>query len=356
MLVVLLVYVLQACSEKAETYEVKASSITESVYASGLIKSDSQYQVFAASNGILQTIFVSEGDFVKKGQPLFSIVNETSRLSRENAQLVADFSSYESNASKLKELKLNIDLARNKMKTDSLNYHRQKTLYERKVSSKTELEQSELAFQNSKTSYQSAVYKYADLNKQLKLNDQQAQRNLKISQKLESDFVVKSEIDGRVYSMLKEKGEMVSIQTPLAVLGDAGSFIIEMQVDENDIVKVKLGQKVIVSMDSYKGRTFEAKVHKINPYMNERSKTFTIEARFTVVPEVLYPNLSLEANIILSEKKNVLVIPRNYLIDNQYVLKASGEKVKVKIGLMDFEKVEILSGIKANDQLILPEE
>jgi multidrug efflux pump subunit AcrA (membrane-fusion protein) len=90
--------------------------------------------------------------------------------------------------------------------------------------------------------------------------------------------------------------------------------------------------------------------------MNERSKTFTIEARFTVVPEVLYPNLSLEANIILSEKKNVLVIPRNYLIDNQYVLKASGEKVKVKIGLMDFEKVEILSGIKANDQLILPEE
>jgi multidrug efflux pump subunit AcrA (membrane-fusion protein) len=237
-----------------------------------------------------------------------------------------------------------------------LNYYRQKALYDRKVSSKVELEQSELVFQNSKNTYQSALFKYSDLKKQLLLNDQQAQRNLKISQKLEGDFQVKSEVEGKVFAVLKEKGEMVSIQTPLAVLGNAKSYIIEMQVDENDIVQVKLGQKVLITMDSYKGQTFEAKVHKINPYMNERSKTFTVEARFTIEPEVLYPNLSLEANIILNEKKNVLIIPRNYLIDNQYVLKASGEKVKVKVGLMDFEKVEILSGLKENDQLILSEE
>ncbi len=356
MLVVLLVYVLQACSEKVEVYEVKSSNITESVYASGVIKSENQYQVFAATNGILQAIYVTEGDIVKKGQALFSIVNETSRLSRENAELLADYSSFESNSSKLKELKLNIDLAKNKMLSDSLNYYRQKALYDRKVSSKVELEQSELVFQNSKNTYQSALFKYSDLKKQLLLNDQQAQRNLKISQKLEGDFQVKSEVEGKVFAVLKEKGEMVSIQTPLAVLGNAKSYIIEMQVDENDIVQVKLGQKVLITMDSYKGQTFEAKVHKINPYMNERSKTFTVEARFTIKPEVLYPNLSLEANIILNEKKNVLIIPRNYLIDNQYVLKASGEKVKVKVGLMDFEKVEILSGLKENDQLILSEE
>jgi HlyD family secretion protein len=54
---------------------------------------------------------------------------------------------------------------------------------------------------------------------------------------------LKSEVNGRIYALLKEKGEMVNAQTPLAVLGSADEFVLEMQVDEYDIVKVKLDKR-----------------------------------------------------------------------------------------------------------------
>ena len=69
-------------------------------------------------------------------------------------------------------------------------------------------------------------------------------------------------------------------------------------------IKIKPHQKVFVSLDSYKGQTFEAEVVKISPIMNDRSKTFTVDARFTKAPPLVYPNLSLEANILIQTKKN----------------------------------------------------
>lgn len=347
---------LSACSKKAESIKVNFGTITESVYASGIIKSQNQYQVFAPVNGILETIFVAEDDYVNKGQVLFVISNEISKLSRENAQLLANFNDFEGNSNKLKELKLNIDFSKNKMLLDSINFKRQKSLFEEKIISKSQFEQSELLFQNSNAQYNSSLIKYSDLKKQLNFSDEQAKRNLQISEKSESDFIIKSELRGKVYSILKEKGEMVNTQTPIAVVGRASDFLIEMQIDENDIVRIKKGQKIIIHMDSYKSKTFEAVVVKINPFLNERSKTFTVEAKFVNMPEVLYPNLSLEANIIIFEQNNTITIPRKYLIDNNFVMKKSGEKVKVRKGLLDFEKVEILSGITKNDYLIIPVE
>lgn len=347
------VLLLFSCSKKGETASPEQGDITESVYASGVIKSEGQYQVYPRSNGILQALFVQEGDQVKSGQVLFSIYNETSRLSRENAQLLAEFNAYENNSDKLRELKMNIDLARNKMLNDSINFERQKTFYKQEIISKNAYEQSELMYENSKTAYRSAQLRYNELKRQLAFSAGQSQRNLEISRNMESDFLVKSEQHGKVYAILKEKGEMVSVQTPVAIIGASDRFMIELQIDENDIVRIREDQKLVVILDSYKDQTFEARVTKINPYLNERSRTFTVEAAFTQKPPQLYPNLSLEANIVVNSKKGALLIPRKFLIDDQYVLRQDGKKIKVKTGLKDYQKVEILEGTSKNDVLIL---
>ena len=125
-------------------------------------------------------------------------------------------------------------------------------------------------------------------------------------------------------------------------------------MDEYDIVKVKKGQNVLVTLDSYKGQLFEAIVDKINPIMNERSKTFTVEASFVKDPPTLYPNLTLEANIIIQLKKDVLTLSRKYIVEDEYVIKENGDKVKIKIGLKDYKKVEILSGLTDKDVVIIP--
>jgi len=352
--IVALCIVLFACKAKVEKIKPSMASISESVYASGIIKSKNQYQAFATVNGIISDILVHEGDTILKGMPLLTIANEAQRLNKENAELAAGFADINANQGKLLEAKATIDLARSKMRNDSILWVRQSALWAQQIGSKVELEQRELAFQNSRTAYLSAKVRYDDLKRQLNLNSAQAKKNLLISSKLASDFTLKSEINGMVYQLPKNKGELVNAQTVLAVIGDAKQFYLEMQVDEFDILKIKKGLKIIVILDSYKGKTFEALVTKINPIMNERSKTFTIEAEFVQQPEVLYPNITFEANIVLQTKDNVMLLPRNYLINDSFVMKANGDKVAVKTGLKDYQKIEIISGLKADDEIVKP--
>lgn len=347
---------LLACKDKVEKTKPTEESISESIYASGIAKSKNQYQAFAIVNGIIENIFVTEGDSVKKGDPILSISNETQKLNKENAELAAQFADVNANQGKLNEVKQLIDLSRNKMRNDSALFFRQKNLWQDQIGTKVELENRELAYQNSKNAYYSSLVRYDDLKRQLDFNSQQSKKNLMISSKLEGDFTLRSEIDGIVYSLPKSKGEIVGLQTPLAIIGDARNFILEMQVDEFDILKIKKGLPVLITLDSYKGRVFEAKVTKIDPLMNERSKTFVVEAEFLQKPEVLYPNVTFEANIVLQTKEKALLVPRNYLIGDTMVAKANGDKVRVKTGLRDYKKIEILSGITANDELIKPTE
>lgn len=355
-LFIVLAIFLYGCKSKVEKIKPTIESISESIYASGTVKSKNQYQAFAPVNGIVENVFVSEGDTIKKGENILSVSNEAQRLSKENAELAEKFSDLNANQGKLNEAKLLVELAKNKMKNDSAFFFKQKMLWQQQVGTGVELEQRELAFQNSKTAYYSSQVKLNDLKRQLDFTSSQSKKNLLISTKLESDYTLKSEIDGIVYSISKSKGEIVGVQTPLAVIGDANKFILEMQVDEHDILKIKKGLIVLVTLDSYKGKVFEASVTKINPLMNERSKTFLVEAEFLKQPELLYPNITFEANIVLQSKEKALLIPINFVQNDTLVFKSNGDKVVVKTGLRDYQKIEILSGISAEDELIKPTE
>jgi RND family efflux transporter MFP subunit len=345
---------LVACKDKVEKIKPTQSSITESIYASGTIKSKNQYQAFATVNGIIDKLFVAEGDTVVIGTPILSISNEAQKLSLENAGLTADFNDASSNQGKLNDALQNISLLKSKLKNDSSLFERQNNLWQQQIGSRVELEQRKLALDNSRTAYQSAIIKYNDLKRQLNYSASQSKKNFQISSKQEKDFTIKSEIDGVVYDLSKKKGEIVNPQTSIATIGDGSSFILEMQVDEYDIFKIKMGQLVLVTLDSYKGKVFEATVTKINPLMNERSKTFMVEATFVKQPNVLYPNITFEANIVLRSKDKALLIPRSYMIDDNMVMKANGDKVQVKTGLKDFQQIEILSGISLSDEIQKP--
>lgn len=348
------VVLLVSCKKNVELIKPTEQSITESVYASGVVKADGQYQAFATASGIISEFYVSEGDTVKLGQPLLKIFNRTQQLSRENAELASRFADLDANTGKLNEAKQLVELAFQKLKVDSALYFRQLQLWQQSVGSKVELEQRELAYSNSKANYNSSRVKADDLKRQLQLNAGQSQRQLEISEGIESDYVLKSEINGVVYEFFKEKGEVVTPQTPLAIVGDAKQYVLSMQVDEYDIFQIKNGLQVLITMDSYKGHVFEARITRIYPIMNERSKSFLVEAQFTKAPPVLYPNVTFEANIVLRKKEKALLIPRNALINDSTVTMADGEERRVKTGLKDFQMIEILKGLTATEEIQKP--
>lgn len=346
--------ILLSCKQKQEKINPAEEKITEAVYASGIIKSKNQYQVFSTVNGLLKNVLVTEGAVVNKGDMLFQITNSTANLNAENARITADYTASNANTEKLNELLVSIEQAKIKVDNDKVLLERQQNLWAQQIGTKNELEQRELAYKSSQKTYEAAKLRYAELQKQISFQEKQSQKNVQIAKALVGDFTVKSEVSGKVYSVLKEKGEMVTPQTPVAIIGDAGNFIIELQIDEYDITKMKIGQSVLLNMDSYKGKTFEARITKINPIMNERTKSFTIEAEFVQQPAALYPNLTCEANIIIQQKEKVITIPRNYLLDGDFVLLENKEKKKVTVGLKDYQKVEIVSGLTIKDVLLKP--
>ncbi len=352
----LLLLVFSSCGPATETARPSEGPITESVYASGIVESKGQYEVFTPVSGIVEEVFVKEGDTVKVGTPILSVFNETQRISKENALLAASFADMRSNEDRLNDARLQIATAKTRMDNDSLQLQRQRTLWSKEIGSKLELEQRQLTFDNSANAYRQASARYADLKRQLEFSARQAENNLRISSRMESDFMPRSGMDGLVYRVLKVKGEMVGPQTPLAIVGSATEFILKLQVDEQDIFRVAVGQKVLVTLESYRDRVFEAKVTKVNPLMNERNKTFEVEAEFVERPEKLLPNITTEANIIVNEKASAMLLQRRFMLNDSMVVVKHGDTLSVITGLRDYQQVEIISGLSKEDEVMLPEQ
>ncbi|AUC84632.1 RND transporter [Polaribacter sp. ALD11] len=344
-----------ACQTKQDTISPVKQSITESVYASGLIVSENQYQVFATVSGIVDEVFADEGVTVEIGSPIISIINDAQRLISDNAKLSANFNAYNVNRGKLEEAKSFVDLAKSQMENDAIMLERQERLWAQNIGSKVVLEQKELTVKKSKNTYESAKEKLEEVERQLEYLSRQAKNNLLISNKNTSDYLVRSKVKGKVYQINISKGEIVTPQISIAIIGDDKKYLLEMQIDEYDIVDIQVGMPVLVVLNSYRDSVFNAVVSKINPMMNLKSKTFTIEAEFASPPTTLYPNISFEANVVIKTKKEALLIPRNYLLNDSIVVNKFGKRFIVKTGLKDYQMVEIISGIDENEELILPE-
>ena len=354
-LILILILVI-GCKENIKSIKPKSRKITESVYASGYLETENQYQVYSSVNGIISKIYLNEGTKIKNGTPLFQISNRLTKSQTEIAILSSENASLKNNKNKLESLKLNLKVAKYKWRNDSLIFIRKKYLFNKNVITSIEFENAELNYENSMTNYKSSLLQYEDLCKELKFNDRVAKKNSEQITNTNQDFTIKSEIDGEIFSILKKRGEFISPQVPIAVIGSTKSFIIKLQIDEYDIVRIKIGQKAKISLDSYKGKTFDATITKIYPIMNERSKTFLIDAQFNTSPPLLYPNLSAEANIIISEVENSLTIPRKYLTKKNTVFLSNGEERKIELGLKNYEYIQILKGLTFNDEIILPNE
>lgn len=340
-----------SCKNKSQSIRPERAPIVESVYASAAIRAADQYSLYAPVTGILQDFSVKEGDSVSEGQRIAGIENTNPGLNAENARLGMEQA--RRNMGALDELRAQLATLSRQVRLDSLNYKRQQELWTNEVGTRAQYEKAQLAFESSVNSLRALQTRYRQQQQQLNTALEQAEIMYDMASKSSRDYTLTSKINGRVYALNYKPGELVNAQKPVAVLGRSGSFVIDMDVDEVDIARIRVGQQVYISMDAFPGQAFEARVTRILPSLDTKTQTFRVEAVFVNAPPALYPGLSAEANIVVSKKENALVIPLNYLKTPGSVLTEEGE-VKVTTGLKSLDKVEILSGINEQTKLIKP--
>ncbi|MBQ0787067.1 MAG: efflux RND transporter periplasmic adaptor subunit [Oceanihabitans sp.] len=354
--ILVILFSILSCSKKEDKILPTEQDLTESVYTSVTIQPDSLYQAYAIVAGILDKNIVEEGDNVKKDEAIAQIINNTPILNTQNAKLSLDLAkeNYNGSAAILSGIKEEMEAAILKYKNDSITFFRQQNLWKQNIGSKAEFDAKQLNYQLSQNNLAVLKNKYNQTKNQLNTSVKQAQNNYQTSLISTKDFTVKSAIHGKVYALYKESGELVNTMEPVAAIGSASTFIIEMLVDEVDIVKIIKNQDVLITLDAYTGKVLQGKVSKIYPKKDARNQTFKVEAVFVNPPEVLYPGLSGEANIVISKKENILTIPRSYLINNHQVKTEDG-LTSITTGLENMEFVEVLSGITKNTYIYKPE-
>lgn len=346
---IMLFLVLISCSEENQGIKPQYRDVTEAVYSTVIVQPRVAYKVYPQVGGIIEELFVEEGDSVKNGDLLLKISDSRSSVNVQSAKLRYEIAkdSYTGESTMLNEMENQIKSARETVKNDSINYERQKRLWQQDVGSKMDFDNRKLAYEISKNELDRLLTAFHRSQKELKKQAEIASNTVKLNQINREDYFLKSKMDGLVYSIEKEVGESVSTQTPIAVIGSKSDFILSLLIDEVDIRKVYEGQTVIVSLDAYPNTTYKAKVAKIYPEKDERSLTFTIEAELITRPDRLLKGLSGEANIIINQKKNVLTLPSQFISKDKKVNSEKG-LVSVETGLKSLEYTEILSGIDSS--------
>src|SRR5690349_4073258 len=208
--------------------------------------------------------------------------------------------------------------------------------------------------------------------KQAAAQVQQDRAHLKQLQEQLSYTDIESPIDGVVLSRDVEMGDAVSSilvlgssATLVMTLGDTSEVYLKGKVDESDIGKVYLGQPARIKVESFKDKTFTGKVTKISPMGVEKDNVTTFEVRVSINNPggELKAAMTANAEIILEEHKNVLMVPEGAIIYDRDK-KASVEipdpkgkegknKLAVQVGISNGAKTEITAGLNEGQQVVL---
>ncbi|PKP28953.1 MAG: transporter [Bacteroidetes bacterium HGW-Bacteroidetes-18] len=343
----LALFLVNSCGKKIVETKPIRKDITETVFASGILVPENQYNLTSLSDGYIKKLNFEEGDIVNTNQ-LFAIVdNEQSIINAKSSSELLNIAAANtrSNAPALKQAEVNLGLAKQKLVQDEKQANRYKKLYESNSVSKLEYETALLNLDNSKTSLLSLQENY-------KLLKQQADQQLIIqkSQK-EANTVslnyneIKAIVGGKVYELKKELGDYIRKGDIIAVMGSPIKLYALLSVDESNISKIKINQKAIIQLNTQLEKNYNGIVTEIYPAFDEQSQSFYCKVEFEDALEFNISGTQLQGNIIIKNKEDVLVIPRNYLGYGNKVKLKGGDEIIVETGFISNDWVEIVKGL-----------
>jgi HlyD family secretion protein len=314
-LLVAIVILLNLRSQREKTVrvtmeKVKRQDITSVVSASGEIKPKKNINISAQVPGRIIKIGVEEGDEVKAGDFLLQL----------------DATQYEANAdgnrAMIRVSKSELIQAEARLARDRASYERQKKLFDEDLISMDQLE-------GAKSQFDVSVAQMNAIQSQI----QQAEASLKSAVDNITKTTYNAPIDGVITSLRVEEGEVAIIGTMnnpgtvLLTIADLSVMEVEVEVDETDVVAVRLGQEAKVRVDAYPEMIFKGQVTEVGSSAlvknlaasasTQEAKDFKVVVTLTDPPAKLKPGLSASADIVTAEQKGVLAVPIAALVLRQ---------------------------------------
>ena len=396
---------------KVTSEKVTRRTIVETVNASGKIYPEVEVKISPDISGEVVELNVEEGDSVVKGQPLARIYADIYALQRDEAasRVSQSQASVANSNAAIEALKVSMDQAKQ-------SYDRNKQLFDEKVISKAELENYETTYKSAQANYNAAVQNIRGLQAGVR----SAQTGLSKANKDLSRTTLFAPMSGVISSLSVKMGERVAgnsfnVGTEMMRVADMSVLEVRVDVGENDVVKVSIGDSADVEVDAYNNRKFKGIVTQIasstkasSPMQQGANDVTNYEVRIRLLPDSyrdlidparpksfpFRPGMNASADIKTSVRTNVLSVPINAvttrekgsdktiadkkkeaeknnkksedpmaetdLVDSDeleeivFVLQKDGKvkKVVVKTSIQDINHIEVVNGLNEGDEVI----
>ena len=286
-----------------ETTSPTRGKAVQAVYANGEIEPVYWAKISTQISGVIDKIYVDEGEKVTKNQPLANV--EDSVECSKASELVSRLSYLEKELKRYKEL----------VSSDNASI------------SKYELIKSE----------------YNTVKAQIKT------QNIIVDR-----MQIKSPISGTILKRNIELGEMATINNDIFWVGKLSPLRITANIDEEDMPLIKIGQKALIKADAFPNKNFEGTISDITPKGDPIDKNFRVRVSIEE-NTLLMIGMTVEINIITKEQENALLLPSSSVINGKAWL-AKGTKFiekTVKTGISNENHIQIIEGLDEKDIILL---
>jgi multidrug efflux pump subunit AcrA (membrane-fusion protein) len=340
--------------------EVVEGPVIQAFYATGTIRPRLEYPIASSAGGIVQKVFVRQGETVKKDQPLAYVVDPNLQYGADKAR--AELKTRKNFADPqtspvLMQFDRQISATEQMLEAAKNLEDRFTSLAQRSAASANDRDQ---ALEHSRKIWgdlESLKAQRAAKLRELQQDVETAESADRAAQENLSRQTLRSPIDGVVLDEPIAQGTRVEVNGHVMQLADVApsSLIMRAAVDEENIAGVDKDQHVKMTLYSFPGRTFDGMVEQRYPKADTTRRTFDVDVKFDTVEPRLQPGMTGELAFIEQTRDQALIVPTQAVQDNAIWTVRGGhlQKTAATIGIRSIERTEITGGLHAGDLIVI---
>jgi HlyD family secretion protein len=355
---------------------VEKGDIARSVVAIGHVEALSKVQVKSKANGIIQALLVDVGDRVKENQILAELDKDNPQAEVREGKATLDAEEANLKIAFALEAKSRIEAANPELDFAQREYVRSAKLYGEGIASAQALDDAKKAQDlaaNRRQLLEASVQTAEAQVVQARARVAAARAALDRAEENLKNATIRSPIDGMVLTRDTEVGDAVSsilnlgsAATLIMTLGDLSSVYIKGEIDETDVGKIQTNMPARIKVESFPGEVFKGTVSRIAPMGRERDNVRTFEVRVAIanLDSKLRVNMSANAEIVLEEHTNALLIAEAAIVygrdgkpavqQRDPAAREGYRKISIRTGISNGQRTEVLEGLALGTTLALP--